>query len=145
MLPTRLFTPRPFTGHGSLFPIGRCQNPCDASTAMGPCCNIRCHNAAQAWQLGWMAPSPKTIVHGAIFPPATTLTFFVSAMTSSFPDHSSSMVVVYPDWLRKFGMPWVLFISYRQVPYIYRYVNPICSIHGAASCLFLATCVLRQF
>lgn len=101
------------SGHGNLFPVSRCQDPCDASTAMGPCCGIRCHNAAQAWQLGWMAPSPEAIVHNAILPPGKTLAFVIPAMTSSFLNQTGSMVVIYPDWMETFGSQWVIFISYR--------------------------------
>ncbi|GAX79419.1 hypothetical protein CEUSTIGMA_g6860.t1 [Chlamydomonas eustigma] len=106
-----------FIGHGSLYPVSTCQSPCDASTAMGPCCNIRCHNVIQAWQLGWLLPAPPAVVDSTLLAPAVTLQFSVSAFTS-YLSKEDAMVVVYPDWVPappKGQKPWVLYISYRPL------------------------------
>ena len=84
---------------------------------MGPCCNVRCHNAVQAWQLGWAAPTATAVVHSGTLPPGGTLQYELPALTS-FANRSASMVVVIPDWMPQDPAapnPWVLYISYRQV------------------------------
>lgn len=101
-------------GHAGLYPAAMCPGaPCDASSAMGLCCNVRCHNAAHNWQLGWSAPRDTDVLWGDNFPPGATRQFVVPAAWSA---RLGSVVVVYPDWVPPptgSSLRWTLFFSYR--------------------------------
>jgi hypothetical protein len=54
----------------------------DFTGAMGGCCTIRCHNAPQAWSLGWFDPI-MTLNDSVAWKPKETLTFHLPAMLTT--------------------------------------------------------------
>lgn len=63
----------------------------DRSGAMGYCCELRCHNTPQAWQLGWL---PVSQITGAELEPGSTIT--VQLLPQSSPEAKGVRIV--PGW-----------------------------------------------
>ncbi|KAG1675240.1 hypothetical protein FOA52_016271 [Chlamydomonas sp. UWO 241] len=84
---------------------------CDATSYMGACCDSRCLNTANNWQLGWGAPL-ATLNTGSMPVLGSWIEFSLPAQHTD----RENMLLVLPDWVPFYSAAdrtWAWFIGYR--------------------------------